>query len=100
MRFDPASWFGSFVLSRLVASPRGRAFLFDFMAIAEEADEGAFDLLIARVELPELQKMVRTHRDDEERHARLLRECLARTGVAPDPLPAHLRIIDRLDRLT
>ena len=94
------TWFGSFVLSRLVASPRGRAFLFSFMADAEEADEGAFDRLVAKVDRPDLQKMVRTHQEDEERHARLMRECVARTGVAAEPLPAHLRIVDRIDRLT
>src|SRR5262245_41434894 len=98
--FDPGTWLGEFVLSRLVATPRGRAFLFDFMANAEESDEGAFDHLVARVDAADVQKMVRTHQDDEQRHARLLRECLARTGLTPGPLPAHLRYIDRLDRAT
>ena len=97
MRFDPTAWLGPLVLSRLVATPRGRAFLLSFMADAEEADEGAFDRLIARVEAPELQKMVRTHAADEERHARVLRDALARQGAAAPPLPAHLRIIDRID---
>jgi rubrerythrin len=97
MRFDPTAWLGSLVLSRLVATPRGRAFLLSFMADAEEADEGAFDRLIARVDAPELQKMVRIHKADEERHARVLREALARQGAAAPPLPAHLRIVDRID---
>jgi hypothetical protein len=70
------------------------------MADAEEADEGAFDRLVAKVDRPELQKMVRTHKEDEARHATLMRACVERTGVAPDPLPASLRIVDRIDRLT
>ncbi|MCU1277988.1 MAG: hypothetical protein JWM53_1534 [bacterium] len=90
----------SLFLSRLVAAPRGRAFLLSFMADAEESDEGAFDELVARAEAPEVQKMVRLHREDEARHGRLLRACVARAGVAPEPLPVELRYIDRLDRMT
>jgi rubrerythrin len=87
-------------LSRLVATPEGRAFLFAFMADAEESDEGAFDELAAQADLPEVQKMVRMHQEDEARHGRLLRACLARTGVAPGPLPTELRYIERLDRMS
>lgn len=87
-------------LSRLVAGARGRAFLLSFMANAEESDEGAFDQLLARAEEPEVQKMVRLHAEDEARHARLLRERVARVGAAADELPAELRYIDRLDRMT
>lgn len=87
-------------LSRLLAGERGRAFMVSFMANAEESDEGAFDELVARADAPEVQKMVRTHREDEARHARLLRECVARLGAAEEPLPAELRYIDRLDRMT
>jgi rubrerythrin len=90
----------SLFLSRLVASPRGRAFLLSFMANAEESDEGAFDALVARAEEPEVQKMVCIHREDEARHGRLLHQCVARVGAAPEPLPAELRYIDRLDRMT
>jgi len=87
-------------LSRLVATARGRAFLFQFMADAEESDAGAFDELVAQADAPEVQKMVRLHQEDEARHGRLLRECLARTGADPGPLPVELRYIDRLDRMS
>jgi hypothetical protein len=97
MRFDSTTWLGPLVLSRLVATARGRAFLLSFMADAEEADEGAFDRLAARVDAPELAKMVRTHQADEERHARILRGAIARQGAAAPPLPGALRIIDRID---
>jgi hypothetical protein len=86
-------------LDRLVASPPGRAFLLGFMADAEDSDEASvFDSLLARVDDERLHRMVRIHRDDETRHAAMLRECLARTGVVPEPLPDHLRIIARIDR--
>src|SRR4051812_37655686 len=87
-------------LSRLVASARGRAFVLSFMADAEESDEGAFDDLLAAADAPEVQKMVRLHQEDEARHGRLLRECLARVGADAGPLPIELRYIDRLDRLS
>jgi len=88
-----------FHLARLVASPRGRAFQLSFMADAEESDEGVFDEMLSRVPDADVQKMIRMHRDDERRHARLFRECVARTGVRPDPVPDELRIIKRIDRL-
>ncbi|HEX6839464.1 MAG TPA: ferritin-like domain-containing protein [Polyangia bacterium] len=95
------SHFARLFLSRLVANRRGRAFLLSFMADAEESDEGAFDRLVASADAsPELSKLVRTHGEDEARHARLLRDCLGRVGVTPEPLPPELRYIDRLDRLT
>lgn len=86
-------------LDRLMASPRGRAFMLGFMANAEEADEqGVFDLLEQRVDDPQLQKMVRIHRDDEVRHAAILRECIARNAVIPRPVPAELQIVPYLER--
>lgn len=94
-----ATWLDRRFLDRLVATPRGRAFLLDFMADAEESDEaGIFDRLLARVDDEALHKLVRIHRDDETRHAQMLRDCVARTGVVPDPLPLELRIVDRIDR--
>jgi rubrerythrin len=94
----------SLFLSRLVAGARGRAFLLSFMADAEESDEGAFDVLLAHAEHADVQKMVRTHAEDEARHGRLMRACVERVerqaGLAADELPVALRFIDRLDRLT
>jgi rubrerythrin len=87
-------WIGDRFLDRLVRRPAGRAFLLKFLVDAEEADEkGVFDSLLARVDDPELHKLVRIHRDDETRHATLMRECLARAGVTPAPFPLELRIV-------
>jgi rubrerythrin len=86
-------------LGRLMASPEGRAFLLGFMADAEESDEAmVFDTLLARVDDPQLNKLVRIHRDDEDRHAQMLRACVARIGIAPAPVPTDLRIVLRIDR--
>jgi demethoxyubiquinone hydroxylase (CLK1/Coq7/Cat5 family) len=94
------AWFDSLYLKRLVGSSRGRAFLLSSLAEAEEADEGGvFDNLLARVDDPALGKLVRRHRDDEARHAKMYRACVARTGVTPLPVPSELRIVERIDRL-
>lgn len=86
-------------MDRLFASARGRAFMLAFMADAEDSDErGVFDALAARVGDTELQKMIRIHRDDEIRHAQLLRRCVARAGVFPDRVPEELRIVPYLER--
>jgi rubrerythrin len=86
-------------LDRLLATHRGRAFVLGQMAEAEGSDEGAiFDRLARRVEDGELQRMIRKHAEDEERHARLFHQCVERTGVDPGPVPAELKIIERIDR--
>jgi rubrerythrin len=87
-------------LNRLVAQRAGRAFLFTFMADAEESDEGAFDEMLKRADAPDVAKMVTRHRDDEVRHASWLRACADRAGGSPHALPAELRYIDRIDGLT
>jgi rubrerythrin len=88
------------MLNRLVASPRGRAFLLGFMADAEESDEKCiFVTLLARVDDEKLHTLVRTHATDEDRHASLLRAAVARGGVKPEPVPAELRYVLRVERL-
>ena len=92
--FTPAGY------ARLLGSPRGRAFHLSWMAHAEEADEGVFDRLLASVDIPELNRMVAIHASDEQRHAALLRECAARAGVVPEPVPPELHYIEQLRRLS
>ena len=85
-------------LKGLLATPRGRAHLLNQVADAEGSDEGAiFDRLLAHVEDPKLRQMIERHQADELRHAAMFRACLARTGFEPSPVPAHLRLLDRLD---
>jgi rubrerythrin len=91
-------WLTARFLRGLLATPRGRAHLLNQVADAEGTDEGAiFDRLLAHVEDPKLRHMIERHRADELRHATLFRGCLARTGVDVGPVPAHLRLLDRLD---
>jgi hypothetical protein len=81
-------------LDRLVARPEGRAYLMNALTDAEEADEqGVFDRLVADVADPQLNKLVRTHRDDETRHGEMMTACLVRNGYARAPHPEELRIV-------
>ena len=97
--YDPRGSLSQFYLQRLLRTPRGRAFVLSFMVYSEEADEqGVFDALLDRVDDPELRKLVRVHRDDEVRHAGLLRERLAQLGAEPEPCPQELRLIEHIDR--
>src|SRR5450432_3421951 len=82
---------------RLCSTPEGRAHVLAQVADAESSGEGQiFDRALARVDDPELQKLIQKHRADEVRHEELLRERLARTGINVST-PPELRIIDRLD---
>lgn len=84
-------------LTHLVATPRGRAFLLGQVADAEGSDEGAiFDHLLAKVEDPELRRMIRRHADDEVRHEALFRARSEAQGVVPPRAPEHLKILPRL----
>jgi rubrerythrin len=87
-------------LKGLLSRPEGRAHLLNSVADAEDTGEAAiFERLLRHVEDPRLRQMITRHQADEIRHAELLRGCLRRTGVDPGPVPAHLRLLDRLDRL-
>src|SRR5437899_9789309 len=96
----PVEFFTPAGYARLIGSPRGRAFHLSWMAHAEEADEGVFDRLLARVDVPELNRMVAMHANDEKRHAALLRQCVARGGVLPEPVPEDPHYIEQIRRLS
>lgn len=85
-------------MERLVANPRGRAFLLKQVAEAEDSDETrVFEHLEAHVDDPELRRMIRRHAEDEQRHARLLFECLDRLGIEVGEIPPELSLLHRLD---
>jgi rubrerythrin len=84
-------------LRALLTTPAGREHLLSIAVDAEEGDEaGLFDQIADAVDVPELRRVVETHRDDELRHARLYRECLARNGYTKRELPSSLSLIDQL----
>jgi hypothetical protein len=69
------------------------------MVAAEEGDEaGVFDQLIRKADDPELEKLVRRHKEDEEKHAAMYRACLARNRLKEQPIPDELLIIREVGR--
>jgi rubrerythrin len=88
---------GGAFLTALAASPAGREYLLSIAVDAEEGDEaGRFDQAAAVVDVPELRRVVETHRDDEVRHAGLYRDCLARNGYTKRELPASVSFISQV----
>jgi hypothetical protein len=88
-------WF----LFDLFTTPRGRAFVLSQAADAKCGGEHRiFDVLLDRIDDPELAALVRRHRDDEARHARLFADCAARQGAKTPVVPASLRMLDPVDR--
>src|SRR5262245_10036170 len=86
-------------LDRLVSTHEGRAYLINALTDAEEADEqGVFDKLLADITDPQLNKVVRTHRDDETRHGQMMTACLVRNGYTRAPHPDELRIVPYIAR--
>ena len=84
---------------RLISTKEGRAHLLNQLADAESNGENqVFEHVLAHVDDPRLRKMIEKHQADELRHAELFRAAVARTGVVPGPVPAHLKLIDRLDK--
>jgi len=87
-------------LETLASTPEGRQHLLSISVDAEEGDEiGTFEQLADVVDEPELQAIVVRHRDDEARHARLFRDCLARLGLEKQAVPDDLRIIRQIAEL-
>jgi hypothetical protein len=90
---------GRSFLRSLVSHPAGRAHVLSLMVAAEEGDEaGVFDQLARKADDPELEKLVKRHKEDEERHASLYRACLARNGFEPQAIPDALLIIRQVGR--
>jgi rubrerythrin len=84
-------------LRAVLTTPAGREYVLSIAVDAEEGDEaGLFDQIADAVDVPELRRVVETHRDDERRHAGLYRECLRRNGYTKRVLPASLGFIHQL----
>ena len=84
-------------LRALLTTPAGREYLLSIAVDAEEGDEaGLFDQIADAVDVPELRRVVETHRDDEVRHAKLYRKCLERNGYTKRDLPDELGFIHQL----
>ena len=92
---------GRSFLEALVATPAGRQHMLSVSVDAEEGDEaGIFDQLADVVDVPELQRIVVAHRDDEVRHAGMYRECLRRNGYTKQELPSEVLIVRQAGEIT
>jgi hypothetical protein len=93
------AWIGRSFVRSLVAHPSGRAHILSLMVAAEEGDEaGVFDQLARKADDPELERLVRRHKEDEARHAAMYRACLARNGLALQAVPDELLIVRQVGR--
>ncbi len=96
---DLREWLTLRFTRRLLSTPEGRAHVLNQIADAESNGENqVFEHVLAHVDDPALRKMIEKHQADEIRHEQQFRACLERTGVDPGPVPANLKVIDRLDR--
>src|SRR5437762_979970 len=86
-------------LRHVVATPAGRAYILQQVADAESSDEGAiFDHLLARVDDPELRRLVKRHAEDAKDEDRHLKSCHAiARRYAPDAL-THAETLARFRR--
>ena len=87
-------------LRHLLATAKGRAYVLNQVAEAENSGESEFFArTLSQVDDPAFQKMIRKHESDEIRHAAIFTERLRAQGVDPGPVPDELKLIDRLDRM-
>lgn len=87
---------------QLTRTAAGRTHLLNQMADAEGGDGGElmiFDRLLAFVDDDKLQKMIRLHKEDEERHEQLFRDCAKRHGELSEKVPDELKLLLRLDKV-
>jgi rubrerythrin len=81
----------------LFSQTMSKAFAFAAYAEAEDSGEGEFFArTLHHVADTRLRRMVERHRDDERRHAHILRERREALGLPELPVPAHLMLVERL----
>jgi rubrerythrin len=82
---------------KLFSTPEGRAHVLAQAADGESSGESAiFTQLLAHVDDPELQKVIKKHREDELRHEQLFRARLAAQNAKYE-LVEELRLVPRID---
>lgn len=84
---------------QLVKTPEGRAHLLAHVAQGESSGERAvFEQLATLTHEPELQRLIRRHAADEERHVQLLTRRIDELGVGHPQLPESLNLFAGLER--
>src|SRR5687767_1704805 len=85
-------------MERLVSTPRGRAHVLALCAEGEANGEGqVFDRALAKVDDPEIARLIKRHAEDEIRHAQMFEEAAARQNAKAGPFPSNIKLVDRLD---
>ena len=90
-------------IKELLATARGRATLLQQLAEAEGGDGGELDVfehILAVIDDAEVLKLVRVHKEDEERHEQLFFARMDAMGAAPVSLPKSAHLLRRLDAHT
>lgn len=84
-------------LRRFIATPEGRAHILHQLADAEgNGENGFFESLLARVDDPDLARLVRKHKEDELRHEELFLARALAQGVPLQSLPDEVKYVERL----
>ena len=92
-----ASQIDKLVRAQIFSQPKAKAFALAAYAAAEDSGEGEiFDRAMQHVHEPRFVKMLERHRDDETRHARILRERRDQLRLMVLDVPEHLALVDRL----
>jgi hypothetical protein len=90
-------------LDELLSTPRGQATLLKQLAEAEGGDGGELDIfehILEVIDDGEVKKLVRVHKEDEERHEQLFFALMRRSGGEPMSLPKSAHLLRRLDAHT
>ena len=89
-----------FVRREIMRQPLAKAFNLSAYAEAEAGDEGlVFERALKRASDPQVEKMIRLHDADEQRHARMFEERREELELPRFPIPRRLRTIERLSEL-
>lgn len=87
-------WF----MEKLMSTPAGRHHVLSQVADAETSGEARiFEQALAKVDDPDLQRMIRRHQADEIRHAELFYARVDATGIPRTVVPESLQILQKLD---
>jgi rubrerythrin len=86
---------------RLLATRAGRAYMLNLIVAGEESDQcGVFDRLAALADDEAGRRTAIRHKHDEQRHAAMYRECLARAGGQPRPVANRLMLLRQMEQKT
>lgn len=88
-------------LRRVIAKPEGRAHVLRELADAEgNGENGFFEVILAKMDDPQLRRLVEKHKADELRHEQLFLACAERTGAPVEPVPDEVKYVERVYQRT